>query len=90
MALEKLLEGESCRCVNLGTGHGYSVLEAIARAQKITGKNIPYTVTERRPGDPPILLASNQKALRELGWQPIYTQLEDIIQTAWNWHQATT
>ena len=88
LALEKLLDQESSRCVNLGTGKGFSVLEAIALAKKITGKNIPYTVTDRRPGDPPVLIASNQKALLELGWQPIYTNLEDIIHTAWNWHQS--
>ncbi len=90
LALEKLLDGELSRNVNLGTGKGFSVLEAIALAQKITGKDIPYTVTDRRPGDPPVLVASNQKALLELGWQPIYTSLEDIIQTAWNWHQSMT
>jgi UDP-glucose 4-epimerase len=90
LALEKLLDGEPSRNVNLGTGKGFSVLEAIALAQKITGKDIPYTVTDRRPGDPPVLVASNQKALLELGWQPIYTNLEDIIQTAWNWHQSMT
>ncbi len=90
LALEKLLDGEPSRYVNLGTGKGFSVLEAIALAQKITGKDISYTVTDRRPGDPPVLLASNQKALLELGWQPIYTSLEDIIHTAWNWHQSMT
>jgi UDP-glucose-4-epimerase GalE len=90
LALEKLLDGEPSRYVNLGTGKGFSVLEAIALAQKITGKDVPYTVTDRRPGDPPVLVASNQRALLELDWQPIYTNLEDIIQTAWNWHQSMT
>jgi UDP-glucose 4-epimerase len=90
IALEKLLDGKPSRYVNLGTGKGFSVLEAIALAQKITGKEILYTVTDRRSGDPPVLVASNQKALLELGWQPSYTNLEDIIHTAWNWHQSTT
>ncbi|MHC4459265.1 MAG: UDP-glucose 4-epimerase GalE [Planctomycetota bacterium] len=90
LALEKLMDGGSSDYINLGTGKGFSVLEAIALAKKITGKNIPYTVTDRRPGDPAILIASNQKALLELGWQPIYTNLEDIIHTAWNWHQSMT
>ena len=88
LALEKLMDGGSSDYINLGTGKGFSVLEAITLTQKITGKNIAYTVTERRPGDPPILVASNQKALLELGWQPIYTNLDDIIHTAWNWHQS--
>jgi len=87
LALEKLMDGGSGGYINLGTGKGFSVLEAIRLAQKITGKNIPYTITDRRPGDPPILVASNQKALLELGWQPTYTNLDDIIHTAWNWHQ---
>jgi UDP-glucose-4-epimerase GalE len=90
LALEKLLDGEPSHSINLGTGKGFSVLEAIALAQKITGKDIPYMVTDRRPGDPPVLVASNQKALLELGWQPIYTSPEDIIQTAWTWHQSMT
>jgi UDP-glucose 4-epimerase len=90
LALEKLMDGYSGRYVNLGTGKGFSVLETIALAHKITGKDIPYTVTERRPGDPPVLVASNQKALSELGWQPTYSNLEFIIQTAWNWHQSMT
>ncbi len=86
-ALEKLLSGESSRYLNLGTGKGFSVLETVEIAKKITGKDIPYTVTERRPGDPPVLTASNEKAFRILDWTPEFTNLEDIIQTAWNWHK---
>jgi len=87
LALEQLLKGHTSDFINLGTGSGFSVLQTIDEASKVTGKKIPYTITERRPGDPAILIASNQKARKVLGWNPKYTNLGDIIQTAWNWHQ---
>jgi UDP-glucose 4-epimerase len=88
LALQKLLDGETSSCINLGTGRGFSVLEAIKTASKITGKKISYTTADRRPGDPAELVSSNEKAALELGWRPNYTNLEDIMQTAWNWHQS--
>ena len=88
LALESMLEGKPGGFFNLGTGHGHSVLEVIEQASKISGKEIPYIVTDRRPGDPPILIASNKKAVNELGWKPKYKDLEDIIHTAWNWHKS--
>lgn len=87
LALEQLLKGHASDFINLGTGSGFSVLQAIEKASKVTGKKIPYTIAERRPGDPAVLIASNQKARKVLGWKPKYTNLGDIIQTAWNWHQ---
>jgi len=87
LALEKLIDGAD-RCVyNLGNGQGFSVLEVIECARKITGKEIGVENADRRPGDPPVLIASNEKAVRELGWKPQYADLDAIIGTAWRWHQ---
>src|SRR6266550_8601113 len=72
---------------NLGNGDGYSVREVIRMCEKVAGKKIPALEKPRRPGDPPKLVASAEKAIRDLGWKPKYPQLEDIISTAWNWHK---
>jgi UDP-glucose 4-epimerase len=64
------------------------VLEVIEHAKKITGKEIVVENADRRPGDPPVLIASNEKAVKELGWKPQYADLDDIIGTAWRWHQT--
>jgi UDP-glucose 4-epimerase len=72
---------------NLGNGHGFSVREVIESARRVTGHPIPVEIHPRRPGDPALLVASSQKALRELGWKPRYTQLDEILRTAWSWHQ---
>jgi len=72
---------------NLGNGAGFSVREVIESARRVTGQPIPADVHPRRPGDPAVLVASSEKAIRELGWQPRYTQLDDILRTAWIWHQ---
>ena len=87
LALEMMLNGSPSGFYNLGTGHGHSVLEVIENVSKITGINIPFISVDRRAGDPPVLVASNEKAVNELGWKPEYTSLEDIIRTAWNWHK---
>jgi UDP-glucose 4-epimerase len=86
LALQHLLDGGDSDVFNLGQGNGYSVRQVIDRAAQITRRNIPTVVGDRRPGDPPELVASNQKAFSRLGWKPEYTNLDDIIQTAWNWH----
>jgi len=72
---------------NLGNGDGYSVREVIQTCEKIAGKKIPAIEKPRRPGDPPRLVASAEKAIRELGWKPKFPKLEDIITTAWAWHK---
>jgi UDP-glucose 4-epimerase len=72
---------------NLGNGDGYSVREVIQMCEKITGTKIPAAEKPRRPGDPPRLVASAQKAISELGWKPKYPKLEDIVATAWEWHK---
>ncbi len=72
---------------NLGNGDGYSVRQVIQTCEKVTGKKIPAIEKPRRPGDPPKLVASAQKAIRELAWKPKYPKLEDIVATAWAWHR---
>jgi UDP-glucose 4-epimerase len=72
---------------NLGNGQGFSVREVIESARRVTGHPIPTELHPRRPGDPAVLVASSEKAIRELGWRPRYTQLDDIVRTAWIWHQ---
>lgn len=86
LALEALEEG--CRIYNLGNGHGYSVKEVIKTARQVTGHPISTVERPRRPGDAPIKVASAEKIERELGWQPRYPDLESIIESAWQWHQA--
>ena len=72
---------------NLGNGDGYSVRQVIDTCEKVTGMKIPAVEKPRRPGDPPKLVASADKAFRELGWRPKYPKLEQIIATAWAWHK---
>lgn len=90
LALEAL-DGEAARSArlifNLGNGRGFSVREVIESARRVTGHPIPAEVCPRRAGDPALLVASSEKAMRELGWKPKYTQLDEIIRTAWVWHQ---
>ena len=73
---------------NLGSGAGYSFLEVIQTCKELSGLEIPYTVQPRRPGDPPRLVASAQKALLVLGWRPRYPRLEQIVGAAWRWRLA--
>lgn len=73
---------------NLGNGTGFSVLEVIRTAQAVTGNDIAYERAPPRAGDPPVLVASSGKARRDLGWAPRYTQIRDIIESAWAWHRA--
>ncbi len=87
LALERLLAGKPGGVYNLGSSHGYSVREVIELARKITGHPIPATDAPRRPGDPAVLVASPERARRELGWQPRFATLETIIGTAWQWHR---
>src|SRR5262245_17180248 len=72
---------------NLGNGDGYSVRQVIDMCERVSGKKIPAVEKPRRPGDPPKLVASARKAIDELGWQPQYPKLEEIVSTAWEWHR---
>ena len=73
---------------NLGNGNGFSVLEVIEAARKVTGRDIPYEIGPRRAGDPPVLVASSAQAREKLGWTPKFDRIEPIIETAWAWHRA--
>ena len=73
---------------NLGNGAGFSVRQVVDTASRVTGHKVPFVESARRPGDPPILVASSEKIRRELGWSPRYATLEEILQTAWIWHVA--
>lgn len=84
LALEKLFDGGETSVYNLGSGKGYSVKEVYDTCCKVTGKEIPLEIQGPREGDPPTLIASNEKAEKELGFKPEKT-LEDMISTAWNW-----
>ncbi|QTA79239.1 UDP-glucose 4-epimerase [Desulfonema limicola] len=86
-ALERLINGLPGGKYNLGNGKGYSVKEVIETVNQITGRKILSKIQDRRPGDPPILIASAKKALNELGWKPEYPDLDTIIKTAWAWHR---
>jgi UDP-glucose 4-epimerase len=72
---------------NLGNGKGFSVRDVVESARRVTGHAVPAEIHPRRPGDPAVLIASSARAMRELGWKPQYTKLDDIIRTAWIWHQ---
>jgi UDP-glucose 4-epimerase len=73
---------------NLGTGTGISVKQIVDACKKITGVDIPYEMSDRRPGDPAKLIANADKARLELGWLPEYSDVETIVETAWNWHKS--
>lgn len=87
LALERLMNGGESRIYNLGNGTGFSVKEMIEIARKVTNHSIPAEVAPRRAGDPAILIASSDKAVEELNWQPKFNSVEAIIETAWNWHK---
>ena len=72
---------------NLGTGGGASVRQVIDSCRKITGRKIQVVEKPRRPGDPPRLIATSEKIKRELGWKPQFQSLDQIIESAWKWHQ---
>ena len=70
---------------NLGNGSGYSVLEVIENVRRITGKQLAVHEAERRPGDPAVLVADSALARSVLDWKPVYPDLGDIVEHAWNW-----
>lgn len=87
LALQYLLKNQTSDVFNLGSAHGYSNLEILKSAMKVTGQNIPYVIGDRRPGDPDTLVANSTKARKVLNWQPQHENVDDIIQSAWKWHK---
>lgn len=86
-ALEYLRQGNGSNIFNLGNGCGFSVKEMINAAKNAAKQDIKVVLGKRRAGDPAQLIASNDKARRVLGWSPRYTNIEEIIKTAWDWHK---
>ena len=87
LALEKITPGEH-RIYNLGNGNGFSVREVIEAARTVTGADIKVVEEDRRPGDPPQLVAASARIREDLGWVPKKPELETMIADAWAWHQA--
>jgi UDP-glucose 4-epimerase len=87
LALKHLRAGGASSSINLGNGEGYSVLEVIDAARRITGREIKIQFDEPRPGDPSSVVADSAKARTMLGWTPVQ-KLDSIIESAWQWHQA--
>lgn len=87
LALQALVDGGESAIYNLGNGQGYSNRQVIAAAAAVTGREIPVVAAPRRPGDPAILVASSERIKAELGWNPRYPRLEEIVESAWRWHR---
>jgi UDP-glucose 4-epimerase len=86
LALEAL-STRSRLIYNIGNGQGFSVREVVESARRVTGHPIPVVEEPRRPGDPAVLVASSKRIIEELGWKPRYSSLDDIVHSAWIWHQ---
>lgn len=87
LGLEYLLKGGDTDVFNLGNGNGFSVKQVIETAKQVTGQDFKVVEGDRRPGDPPALVGSGEKASKILGWQPQYADLSKILSHAWQWHQ---
>lgn len=88
LALERLRQGGDSAIYNLGSGNGYSVKQVIDVSREVTGHPIPAKIEARRAGDPAVLIASSERARKELGWAPKRDKLEAIVKSAWEWHRA--
>lgn len=88
LALTRLLNGADSFTVNMGTGQGHSVREVIRAVEQVGDRPVPVVETARRPGDAPVLVADGSRAMDLLGWQPSFTDLTAIVETAWQWHAS--
>jgi UDP-glucose 4-epimerase len=89
LALDYLDANPGAHAFNLGNGQGFSVREVIAAVAQVSGRDVPHAIAARRPGDPAVLVASSERARAQLGWQPEYTTLAPILETALHWHQRS-
>jgi UDP-glucose 4-epimerase len=87
LALGALSEAKSRLIYNIGNGQGFTVLEVIESVRRVTGRPIAVEECPRRPGDPAVLVASSEKIKTELGWRPEFAELDQIVASAWEWHQ---
>ncbi len=85
---DKLDQPGQCLFYNLGTGRPASVMEIIRTVEKVSGMPVPHEIGPRRPGDPPALFADSTRAQTELNWRPLYTDIKDIVASAWKWHSS--
>ena len=85
LGLEWIRNNKKSNDFNLGSSKGFTVLEMINTLEKVSGKSVPYKLSSRREGDPPVLVASNNKARDVLKWTPHHSGIEEILQDAWNW-----
>ena len=88
LALSHLEGGGASGRYNLGNGQPYSVKEVIDAVERVTGRRVPWLPGARRQGDPTVLCASSDRIQRDLGWRPAYAGLDDIVRSAWRWHEA--
>lgn len=88
LAVDYLRAGKPSTAFNLGSSTGFSNLQIVESARRVTGAAIPMEIAERRPGDPDTLVASSQKAREVLGWKPVFDDIDKIIETAWAWHSS--
>lgn len=88
LGLDALRAGKGSTAYNLGNGSGYSVMEVVKMVEKVSGRQVKAIPSDRRPGDPAVLVAGSQKIMAELGWKPAFPDLESIISSAWNWHHT--
>jgi UDP-glucose 4-epimerase len=86
-AIDKLLAGGATDVFNVGTGAGQSVLQVLRAVEQVTGREVPHEIGPRREGDPPVLVANSDKLKRTLGWKPKFTEIADIVRTAWQFEQ---
>ena len=88
LAVDYLRAGNESNAFNLGSSTGFSNLQILEAARKVTGKEIPAEMAPRRPGDPDTLIAASDKARTVLGWKPQFDNIDKIIETAWAWHST--
>jgi UDP-glucose 4-epimerase len=88
VAIEKLLAGGASDVFNVGTGAGQSVLEVMRAVEQVAGRKVPHQIGPRRAGDPAVLVANSSKLKRSLGWKPKFTEIKDVVQTAWQFQTS--
>lgn len=86
-ALDWMEKEPGAHVFNLGNGNGFTTMEVMEAARRVTGKDIPYEIAPRRDGDAAVLVADSGRARSLLGWEPKYADLESILETAWRWHR---
>lgn len=87
LGLKYIMENDGNHAFNLGSSEGFSVLEILHEAERVTGEPVPHDIADRRPGDPAVLIASNKKAKDVLGWEPKRSEVQTILRDAWKWEQ---